>query len=328
MPSVGDCARAALAALDTDAGLPRAAKWVSERYRELSARTRLRHLQTFGEFVLPAPVNAGTCTVTPGSNKVFSDITAAAVWNTNLIGKFFRAQVSWYEIVDVFPNPLSATIVLKSAYAESASGAGTGYNIVQRYTTLPDGNIRFLGVFVHGRRRHALKTTNKMALDLHHPQRHLLSTGGPRVVADLGADPTTGVRRVEIYPYPNQTEQITYQFWKIAPDLSQRGTDPDQTLLPNEVDLALLKQGVLVDLYRYEMAKLLHNGQIEAASLMRNEARAQATTWESAIQDLIRADRGTEDVSFVLRPTGKGTGFWDDPLIEDAHDHVLANWPI
>jgi len=328
MPTVGDCARSALAAIDTNAGLPRAAKWVSERYRELSARTRLRHLMQTGEILLPAPTTAGTVTVTPGSNIIIGDSATSTVWNTNLIGQFIRIQVAWYEIVDVVPFAafVNPQLILKAPYTETASGAGTGYRIVRRFTTL-DPNVRFLGDFVHTRRRRPLKTTNKMALDLHYPGRQLI-TGGPRCVADLGVDPLTRQRRVEFYPYNDKSELIVYQYWTIAPDLTQPGTDPDQTVLPNEVDVALLKQGVLVDLYRYESAKLLHNGQIEAAALMRNEARAQQTTWESAILDMIRADRGTEDVSFVLKLRGGGSDYLDDPLIMDAHDEVLARWPL
>jgi hypothetical protein len=320
--TVEDVARAALAALDTDAGLLRAVKWTSERYRELTNRSRFRHLMRTGEIVLDAPITSGTVTVTPGSNVITADATAqtAILANNPPIGQFIRIQVAWYEIVDY--DGTTGNILLRSAYTETSSGAGLSYRIVQRYITL-DRSVRFLGTFVHTRRRRKLRLTNKLALDLHYPGRNLI-TGGPRAVADLGTDPVTHERRVEFYPYNDKQELIAYQYWVVAPDLSQRIDE----LLPNEIDLVLLKQGVLIDLYRYEMAKLLHAGKIEAAALMRNEARAQQTTWDSAIEDLIRADRGSEDVQFVLKLHGGGAEYLDDPLIQDAHDEVLARWPL
>jgi hypothetical protein len=320
--TVEDVARAALGALDTDASLLRAAKWAAERYRELTNRSRFRHLMRTGEIALEPPVTAGTVTVTPGSVSIVADATAQAAIAVvgNIVGQFIRCQVAWYEIINYVAA--TGTIELKSPYSETASGAGTGFRIVQRFVTL-DPSVRFLGEFVHTRRHRKLRKTNKMALDLHYPGRNLIS-GGPRAVADLGVDPTTHERRVEFYPYNDQRELIVYQYWVIAPDISERLDTP----LPNEVDLALLKQGVLVDLYRYEMAKLMHAGKVEAAALMRNEARAQATTWESAIEDIIRADRASEDVSFVLKLHGGGAEYLDDPLIQDAHDEVLARWPL
>ena len=318
-PTAEDVARAALSALNTDAGLLRAINWTSERYRELSARTRLRHLQRFAQIDLPAPVTAGSATVTPGSTLVVGDAVASPTWNTNLIGQFFRAQVAWYEITNVVPSATTAVLNLRTPFAESASGAGTGYRIVQRYVNLANG-VRFLGAFVHARRRRKLDTVNRLDLDIRYPGRQNI-TGGPRVVCDLGVDPDTQRRRVEFYPYNDQEEMITYQYWMIAQDLKA------DTPLPPEIDLALLKIGVLCDLYRYKMAQLIALGQVEPAALMRNELRAQMTSWEGAIQDLIRADRGTEDVAMILRLHGPNRGL-DNPLIKDAHDEVLNNWPL
>jgi hypothetical protein len=321
MATYEDVARASLAALDTDAGLVRAAAWAYERYTELATRTRLRHLQRTGELVIPAPLTTGQATVTPGSPLIVGDATASPTWNTNLIGRHFRAQVSWYEILDVVPDAAAAQLILRSAYSETSSGA-TGYRIVQRFTTL-DSNVRTLGKFVHMRRRRELRPLNRLEMEVLYPGRTQISSG-PRVVADIGVDPETHERRVEMYPYNTLAEQVVYQYW-IAPPKVPVPALLDLSL-PNEIDLPLLKTGVLVDLYRYEMAKLLHAGQVEPAALMRNEMRAQITTWERAIEDLISSDRGSNDVSMVLRLHGPTP--MDDPLIKDAHDEVLARWPI
>src|SRR5262245_1089758 len=178
--TVEDVARAALSALDTDAGLPRAIRWTAERYRELTNRSRFRHLMRTGEIVLPPPVTTGTLTVTPGSNVLSalnSDAQVAILAaGDNITGRFIRIQVAWYEIADYVAA--QAKIILKSPYTETASGAGTGFRIVQRYVTL-DPSVRFLGTFVHTRRRRKLRLTNKLALDMHYPGRNLI-TGGPR----------------------------------------------------------------------------------------------------------------------------------------------------
>lgn len=332
-----DVARAALAAIDTDAGLVRAVRWTSERYRELTNRANFRHLRRVGELNLPAPIgngggniilptppNFGLATVTRDSNIVTGDTTSSPFWTSALIGRHFRAQVNWYEIVDVNSSATAAKLILKSNYAESpvlATGvANTGtisYLVVQQWTRL-NPQVRYLGDFLHMRRRRRLQPLSGTELEMAYPARNNV-TGGPRIVSERGTD-ADGRKIVEMYPYNDLSEQIRYVYWEVSRDL-QIG-DP----LPVEMDLTLLKRGVLCDLFRYEMAKAARNGQIEKAALYRNEMRAQSTEWERAMLDAIKADKGQDDVTLILRTHGAGMA--DDPLITTAHDEVLARWPI
>lgn len=338
MPTlVEDVARSALAAIDTDAGLVRAVRWTSERYRELSNRANFRHLRKVGEINLPAPIgngggniilptppNFGLATVTRDSNVVVGDATSSPFWTSALIGRHFRAQVTWYEIVDVVPSATAAQLILKSNYAESpvtaqgtTNNATISYLIVQRFTKLPD-DVRYIGDFVHMRRRRRLRPLSVTELDQTYPARNNV-TGGPRVVTEQGVD-ADGHKIVEMYPYNDLSEQIRYVFWQVSRDLQI------SDVLPVEIDLTLLKRGVLVDVFRYEMAKAARLGKVDAAALWRNEMRAQVTEWERAMQDAIRADKGQDDVTLILRTGGVLPS--DDPLITTAHDEVLARWPI
>src|SRR5882724_5153904 len=96
MQSVEEVARAVLGALATDAGHVLVAQWVVERYTELVSKVRYRHLRQIGEVIVPATINAGTVTLTQGSQVVTPDAIALAAWSalplTDLIGRSFRAQ--------------------------------------------------------------------------------------------------------------------------------------------------------------------------------------------------------------------------------------------
>src|SRR5207253_3230676 len=122
-------------------------------------------------------------------------------------------------------------------------------------------------------------------------------TGGPRYLADLGVDHESGLRVIEAYPYNDLSEQIVYTYWQTARDLQIAD------VLPNEVDVVLLKAGVLIDVFRYEMARAQRDAKVEQAALWRNESRAQTTEWESKIMDAIRVDRASDDLTFILRTT-------------------------
>lgn len=315
---VEELARAALAAIDTDAGLLRCVRFVSERYRELTQRARFRHLRRIGEINIDAPVTTGLATVTRDSDIVTGDADSSPLWTSALIGRHFRAQVTWYEITDVVPSATAAQLRLKSKYSEApAATQPTGYRIVQRYVRL-DPMARHFGDFVLMRRRRRLHPLSLKELDMSYPARNTI-TAGPRFVSEIGTD-ADGRKLVEFYPYSDLSEMVRYAYWPIARDLQIGDT------LPDEIDLVLLKKGVLVDLFRYEWAKAARLNAIEKAALYRNEMRAQVTEWEVGILDAVRADKGMDDVTMILKTGGAMVG--DDPLIKDAHDEVYSRWPF
>jgi hypothetical protein len=294
-----------MAAVSTDAGLLRTVKWASERYRELTSQARFKHLRQMGELTIPAPLTTGTGSITPGSATVVGDATASPVWTSDLIGRHFRAQRNWYQIIDVLPSATAAQLILASVYAESGLGT-TGYKIVQRFTKMPP-NLRFMGEFVHMRLGRHLPIRSSLAAARSNPSRRLVAFG-PAFVVDVGADPESARRLVEFYPYPTQREQVVFTWYPISRDL--RRSD----VLPNEVDVALMKAGVLIDIYRYEMAKSQRAGSVEAAGLWRNEVRAQETYWDKKMEDMIRNDRATDDLTFLLNLRTEATVAGDTRL--------------
>ncbi len=78
--TVDSVARAALNAINSDAGLVRAVKYTSHRYRELTSDGKLRALRKLGELIIPAIVNTGTVTTTRDSAVVTGNAAAQAVW--------------------------------------------------------------------------------------------------------------------------------------------------------------------------------------------------------------------------------------------------------
>jgi hypothetical protein len=314
MTTVEEVARSVVAALHTDAGYLLASRWVSERYRQLCSRSRFRHLRRVGVLAVPANVTAGTVTVARGSRVVTGDATARAAWSNALVGRFVRASVTWYEVDEI---TASGDLHLVVEYAESDVTAGT-YVVVARRLSL-DPSVRWLGdAMVQPRRRWVLGHTSLTEMDTAFPARDLVD-GGPRLWAEVGVAADQS-KVIEVYPYTATSEVVQYTYWPTPPDLGLR--DP----LPTVIDGYALKEGALIDLLRFEMARAAQRGDHETAALLRNDYRAQSTVWERVILEAIRADRGTDDVTFLLNATGmtQGVGPGD---ITTAYDQVLSRWP-
>ena len=307
--TVDQVARAALNAINSDVGLPRAIRYTSHRYRDLTNDGRLRALRKLGELVVPAVVDTGTVDATRDSNVVTGDSDAQAVWTSALIGRYFRTSNAWYKVANVVGGELR----LESTFAEDDVDDGS-YDVVPRFCPLPS-NVRYLGTFVHTRLRRKLQTQTATEMDWNFPDRLLTSNAGPQVVIDFGRD-DSGNRVVEIYPYSTDSEIIHYTYWERSPDL-QVGD-----LLPYSVDEYALKEGVLIDLMRYEMSKAIRAGNMDAAGFWRNDYRAQETKWGKIKQEMLRADKGADDVTFILRHAGLDMS--TDGIIRTAREEIWA----
>jgi hypothetical protein len=307
--TVDSVARAALSAINSDVGLPRAVRFTSHRYRELTNDGRLRALRKLGELVIPAAVDTGTVDCTRDSNVVTGSAAAQAVWTSALIGRYFKTTNAWYKVANVIDNELR----LESTFAEDAVDDGS-YKVVQRFVPLP-AEARYLGTFVHTRLRRKLQKQTAVEMDWNFPDRILSSNAGPQVVVDFGRD-DDGNRVVEIYPYSESSEIVHFVYWERSPDL-QIGD-----VLPYSVDEYALKEGVLIDLMRVEAAKAARTSKVEEASFWRNDYRAQETKWERYRQDMLKADRGADDITFVLRHAGIDTT--TDGIIRTAREEIWA----
>jgi len=323
MPTtVDDVARAALSVVGSNAGLLLAIGWASERYRQLTSQVRMRHLRQIGEVVIPAPIDTGTASFTRGSNVVTGNAAAAAAWQARPDIKdgtwYIRLRRVWYRVADVTPT---GTILLQSQVAED-DVAAVSYKVIKRYHKLaPD--VRYLGKFVHMRLHRMLHEASMLSIDMSHSARWITAGSGPEIVVDVNTD-AEGHRLVEFYPFSTTEEIVHYVYWP-TPLKLQPGS-----ILPAEVDQEALKSGVLIDVYRFEMAKALRDNKVDAAATWRNEMRAQETTWGKRIEEIAKADHGLDDVALILHPRGLPSFRDDDPLIKTAAaDAVsrLVGWP-
>lgn len=309
---------AVLGAVDSSAGPQIVAGWCSERYRELTNRSRFRHLLKVGELVMPAAVIAGTVSLTAGSNIVTGDATAKAAWAllaSSIIDRQFRAssQRNWFRITGING---SGNLILESNYVTPfgtapATITGVGYVIAVRFHSLAE-DLRHMGVFSHQRLLTPLEEISHQELDEAMTARVLVADI-PRYVCEQGVD-KEGHKIVEIYPYAKTDQLIRYSYHTFSPDLRLDST------LPAEIDLHVLKTGALVDLFRWEMTKALRANQPEIAATWRNEMNTMVTRWEDKIREAVKADRGSDVLSFQFITTGFPAS--DDRRVRNAYDYV------
>ena len=95
------------------------------------------------------------------------------------------------------------------------------------------------------------------------------------------------------------------------------------SLIPIGIDSYVLREGALIDIMRYESAKAMQAGNVEAAAFWRNEYRAQSTSWERNILEAARTDKGSDDMTMIL----ESHGIRQDVDIRTAREHVIATWP-
>lgn len=308
MATVEEIARDVVGSLGTDAGALLVAKWTDNRYKQLVSKVRPRHLRQVGELLLPAKVDDGLITTTRGSTGVAGDgDTTWATSPTTSPGEYwqFRASSVWYNISTVTDDD---TITLATTFAETAVTDGS-YTIIKRYHAL-DATARWLGRFVHTRLRKPLPVISLDQLDMDAPGRYLVGSY-PNAVAQVGVD-TNNYLKVEVYPPPENTEIIHYVFWDLPTTLTISST------IPLQVDPYVLKEGVLIDAYRYEKARALRRGNVDQAGIWRNDEKAQETTWRRAMQDAARTDRGVDDITLLLS-LGRPVGGYEQ---RTAHDMV------
>jgi hypothetical protein len=311
--TVEEVARSVLGDLNSDAGILRAIRWVIERYQELTTRTRLRQLRRVVQVHVPAPLQGVGVTLTVGSPTVVVTTSPSPVTQAH-VGWWFRASAVWYEIAAVHATSFTLTVPFEDTTA-GATLPATG-TILKRTLALPPG-IRSVEAVLFPRLRRTLRLVSLFELNQAWPSRPQVGVG-PRLVAEVGLD-AAGNRLLEVYPYSQQAE--TYEV-VVTPAAEVLGpTDA----LPTAIEPMLLKQGVLIDAYRYEMAKALQARDLQGASLWGAELRRQESTWEQAIAHLIEQDRATADMTLLLRPGGTVPS--DDPLVATARDDVWLRWP-
>ena len=313
MAKVSEVARAALAAISSDSSYLLASQWVNERYADVAAHHKLRHLREVIPLVTAAAITTSTVTTTNGSRIVTGTATAQATWSGAVVGRYFRAANAWYRIENFDTN---SDLHLDKPYSED-SGSGLSYIIAQRLVPLaPD--VRWIGdPIIQGRTRTQLWRQSRTELDLNNPGRLLQKSKQPWFWSEAGSglnEDGTVVKMIEIYPPTEDAEIFYYLGWKTPAKL-----DLDSEL-PIELDINQLKEGVLIDVMRDMMAKSAKANQIEAAALWRNEYRAQQTMWKDTRRTVAMADASTDDSTFILETIG---GVQPGGDVKTARDEVF-----
>lgn len=317
MATVEELVRSIVGSVPAGIGGPLAAKWIDERYKEMVNRVKFRHLRKIGELSLPALVSDGTVDTTRDSKNIVGTSTtwATAPGTGTLTGEwYFRGRNAWYVIAAVGTD---TALSLATIFSEDDLDEA-GYRIVKRYHPLAS-DARWLGDFVHTRTRVKLDIETPESLDIIAPGR--MHVGGyPWKVAQIGIDATNSYLMVEIYPPPTYSEIIHYIYWTLPSTLTMGST------IPPQIDDRTLKEGALVDVYRFAKVVAIEKGNVEAAGMYGNWEARQRTTWDKAITDAKRSDRGVDDTTMILQLHKGSSGGSRDRDVRTARGDIIAGW--
>lgn len=315
---VEDVVNAVLAAVECDAGPELVATWISERYRELTNRTRCRHLLRHVDIEMPEAVTTGLVTATDGSDVLVGDTAARAAWaalgDAVLVDRHVRIneQRHWYRIAG---RNGSGDLLLTANFVQGSTSdvSAVAYTLAQRYLELPT-DLRHVGIITHPRLYQPLDEVSHQELDL--------AIAGRDLTADVPAfwaetEPSDdGTKRIEVYPYARTAQILKCSYYAVPPDLQLR------TVVPTGIDPHVLKAGALVDVYRWEISKALKANQPDTAAVYTNLMNQQHTRWNDAIREAIKAERASE-VATLFMPTG-GFPSTGQRMIRDARDYVWS----
>lgn len=315
MSTVDEVVRDVLASAGTSAGAPLVARWLNNRYRELVSKVKFRHLRKVGELSLPAIVSDGTVSITKGSTAVSGTSTT---FETSISAGtqeyyYLRTDTNWYRIASITND---TALVLESAFTEDTVTDGT-YEIIKRFHPL-DASARWANTFYFDRLYYELDLVPLEALDLLFPGR-IIAGHYPTHIAQVGIDSSNSLM-YEIYPPPEDAEIIHYIYYDLPSELTLEST------IPPVIDTYVLKEGVMIDLYRFNKIAALkpENMDPQAAAVFANEEAKQRTIWKRAIFDAIRTSRGADDITFLLQMTkGSARRSYDQ---RTAHDYIYDNW--
>ena len=321
-----DTATQIIAATASDAGVQLAVNWLNQRYREFASRARVNQNRHYGSVSYRAPVSSSStlsATTAAGSQTIiFSSALPQSV-----VGWQIRTNIQWYFIIAQSGDNLSVTI--DTPFNEQNPGSGEGFTIVERYLPAVDPNTRWISSVIHQRRRKRITYRTWEQFQSMYPGRTLVAafpwawTEAPRFIETLDISGIVGTqagqKMFEVYPPSNIAETYTYVYWTIPQTFLITDT------LPPEMDEYVLREGVLVDVYRYKMAQAIDRNNIEAAGFWRNEMRAQMTTWEKVIQEAMVTDALYHNMAAVEIDMFTDYGEYAGD-ITNAHEWIMSEW--
>jgi len=313
MATVDELARDLVGSLSISEGYLIAVRWIDNRYKQLVSRVRFKHLRKIGAVAIPATYATGTVAVTRDATSVVGTSTLWATTPTVATHTdwWIKIASAWYRVASVASD---TALTLATAFSEDTVTANS-YSLVKRLHSL-DSGARWLGDFVHTRTGFNMGPPMPLeALDREAPGR-VLTSQYPRRVATIGVDSDFYIQ-VEFYPYSVDSEIAHYVYWNLPTELTITST------IPRQIDPYVLKEGALIDAYRFLKSKARMAGEMDIANSWRNDEFAQETRWEKRIQEAVHTDQGADDKTFILSMYGGHRQFGD---IMTARDHILSNW--
>lgn len=330
--SINSIARQAVAQLGLESGYVLGTQFAAQAYQELASRAKFRHLRQFGQIYLPAPMQAGTITLTLDSPLITFDATALAAlrsnkfygWPEGMTGLFFRPQIgiTWYKIAFADDRTGSMTLETPFAYDNSylvgtpqLTQANVQYYIVPRYQQLAT-EARQLGVFMVDYVFRPMKLVSEDQLNRMVPSRFLISSY-PEFVAELNSNLNLqGIpKQVEVYPYPSNSTTLHYTYWKTPPLLSYG------EYLPPTIDTDIVRTGAKMFLAGAESGKAARAGALDQAAYWRNVSNQEESKFNDKVNRAVRNDRGVEDLKFTIRRMG-----WQGPIDYDSITTAFENF--
>lgn len=308
----------ALGLAQCDAPLPLVVQWASRRTHEFAGKHRLQSYKRGKELYLPAAVTAGTVTATRDSSIVLGNGAAQAAWA--LLGEpfpqgwFVRVASAWYRVA----GKTATTLELESRFAEN-SHISSSYTLVKRYHSLAQDVLWFDDQsFILSRLGSSLESLSEEDLNRLYPQRWGIYSGGlsiPQLVCEVepAAD---GSRQLEVYPYPSQSELISYLGWITPPNYTF--ADP----LPPFIDMDTLVPGVLSDIYKWKANA--QETKFDERQLYQNISARENTVWEAMKDQGVSKATGSKVTSVVVVRPGLNNRGRFARGITSAYDQVWS----
>lgn len=315
MPTFEELARRAQGLTQLIPPMPLAVQWASDRVHELLGKRRVATYKRNLELSIPGPVTTGTVTITRGAFAVVGNAAAQTAWAaldaSFPIGWFMRPRAAWYRIA----SRTSTSIILESAYAE-ANVSAVSYTLAKHYHALPESVYQLdEASFVVSRVGQPLEFLSETTMTLRYPNRWGIYFGGmslPHSICEV-EPAASGARQVEIYPYPNQSEMVTYAAYIDPPPFTYASQ------LPLGLDTHHMLPGLMADFYAWAAQD---EQDFQKRAIMLNEKARCLTRFESAKEQALQHLESSRTTAFILlNPKGRG---WSPGGIRDAYSEIWS----
>ncbi len=227
--------------------LTRVKLWINERYRDIAIQRQWRWLYKEDNILIKAPETTGTATFTKDSATVSGTGTTFTNGSTAYVIKADGSP----EIYTISAIGGATSITLNDAFQDTTITGGT-FKLYQDTYVLPTDVEDLVQVW----HEHYQAPMAPVGLDnMRKAQLRFPDAEGKAVAFTLVEDNSSGTRRMQIYPRPDEQYLMHIKYIQRITRLSN---DTDEPLIP-KVYRSVLVYGACADLARY------HNDQDVAA---------------------------------------------------------------